>query len=136
MAGSSSADIRMHGQGLKYALARRAKAAESLNFSSLHLGQMNPQHCPHPEGGVSEPPSSAILGQPLNIGQVATLLGCSAWTVRQRYLPQGLPYLRASANGRLVFFRDQVTEWVIRRQQLQNRGRTVPRQPQKGGIPI
>jgi predicted site-specific integrase-resolvase len=62
------------------------------------------------------------LGEAMNIGQVAALLGCSAWTVRQRYLRQGLPHLRAYASGKLVFFREQVTQWILKRQQ------------QKGGL--
>ena len=35
-----------------------------------------------------------ILGEPLAITEVARLLGCSVWTVRQRYLSSGLPYFR------------------------------------------
>ncbi len=53
----------------------------------------------------------------MDIEQVAALLGCSAWTVRQRYLPQGLPYLRTSATGRFVFFREQVIDWILKRQE-------------------
>jgi hypothetical protein len=59
---------------------------------------------------------SDSLGQPLNIAQAAALLGCSAWTVRQRYLPQGLPHLRASARGKFVFFREQLLDWILKRQ--------------------
>lgn len=57
------------------------------------------------------------LGEPLTIEQVAALLGCSAWTVRQRYLRQGLPYLQARPRGKLVFFREQVIGWIEKRQQ-------------------
>lgn len=56
------------------------------------------------------------LGEPLAIEQVAEILGCSAWTVRQRYLRQGLPYLQARPRGKLVFFREQVTAWILKRQ--------------------
>lgn len=70
------------------------------------------QRNPWPEG----------LGDPLAIGEVAELLGCSAWTVRQRYLRQGIPYLQARPRGKLVFFRDQVIAWIEKRQR------------QKGGI--
>lgn len=59
----------------------------------------------------------SALGEPLSIHDVAALLGCSAWTVRQRYLPQGLPHLRACAGGRIVFFREQVIAWILKRQQ-------------------
>ncbi len=58
------------------------------------------------------------LGDPLTIADVAALLGCSAWTVRQRYLRQGLPYLRARPRGKLVFFRKQVIAWTLKRQLL------------------
>jgi hypothetical protein len=57
------------------------------------------------------------LGEPMNISQVAALLGCSAWTVRQRYLPQGLPHVRASAGGKFIFFREQVIAWILKRQE-------------------
>jgi hypothetical protein len=57
------------------------------------------------------------LGEPLNISQVAVLLGCSVWTVRQRYLPQGLPHMRASATGKFIFFRRQVIDWILKRQE-------------------
>jgi hypothetical protein len=61
------------------------------------------------------------LGSPLSIAEVAGLLGCSVWTVRQKYLPQGLPHLRASAAGRIVFFREQVITWILNRQQKERR---------------
>jgi hypothetical protein len=44
------------------------------------------------------------------------LLGCSVWTVRQRYLREGLPHIRASARGRFIFFREQVIDWILERQ--------------------
>jgi hypothetical protein len=52
----------------------------------------------------------------MDIEDVAALLGCSPWTVRQKYLPEGLPHLRASAGGKFVFFREQVTLWILERQ--------------------
>jgi hypothetical protein len=72
---------------------------------------------------VENEPSSAQqyadkLGEPLAIEEVAALLGCSAWTVRQRYLRQGLPCIRASARGKIVFFREQVIAWIEKRQRL------------------
>jgi phage terminase Nu1 subunit (DNA packaging protein) len=76
-----------------------------------------------PDGG-EKTLRSVELGTPLNISEVAQFLGCSAWTVRQRYIPQGLPCLRASANGKLVFFHRQVIDWILKRQQQK-----------KGGIP-
>lgn len=61
-------------------------------------------------------PSPNDLGNPMTIEEVAELLGCSPWTVRQRYLRQGLPHLQASARGKLVFFREQIIAWVEKRQ--------------------
>lgn len=92
-------DQRMSG----FALA----AADAPNHGNLRFspGQSCPQQYPQ------------ALGPPLSIRAVAELLGCSAWTVRQKYLPQGLPYLRSGPTGKLVFFRDQVTQWILKRQQ-------------------
>lgn len=56
------------------------------------------------------------LGTALTIDEVAELLGCSPWTVRQRYLRQGLPHLQASTRGKLIFFREQIIAWVEKRQ--------------------
>jgi hypothetical protein len=95
-----------------------AKGAETLHISSVHIGQSCPQQCPHPAEAIHHAAGSAgPLGEPMDIGQVAAFLGCSAWTVRQRYLPQGLPHLRACASGKLVFFREQITQWILKRQQ-------------------
>ena len=60
----------------------------------------------------------------MTILEVAALLGCSAWTVRQRYLPRGLPYFRSCAAGKLVFFRSQVTHWILNQQSEINQART------------
>jgi hypothetical protein len=43
------------------------------------------------------------LGEPLGIREVAKLIGCSAWTVRQRHVPRGLPHFRSGPSGRLIF---------------------------------
>lgn len=56
------------------------------------------------------------LGAPLSIREVAKLIGCSAWTVRQRYLPKGLPHLRSGSQGKLIFYRDQVVRWIVNQQ--------------------
>jgi hypothetical protein len=102
-------------EGLKYGSDGSAKAAETLEFPVSGLGQRNPQHYPHSAEGCSsvQPPA---LGDPMTIQEAAELLGCSAWTVRQRYLSQGLPHLRACASGKLVFFREQVIGWILKRQ--------------------
>ena len=56
------------------------------------------------------------LGTPLTIRQVARLIGCSAWTVRQRHLPQGLPCFRSGPAGKLIFYRNQVVAWILQQQ--------------------
>jgi phage terminase Nu1 subunit (DNA packaging protein) len=71
---------------------------------------------------VQLPVTSNSLGDPLDIEEVARLLGCSPWTVRQRYLRQSLPCLQARPRGKLVFFREQVIAWTLKRQR------------QKGGL--
>ena len=113
---------RHEAEGLKYGLTETAEATETLEFSRPDLGQRNPQHCPQLRDANRSQSPLGSLGEAMNIRQVAALLGCSAWTVRQRYLPQGLPHLRACASGKLVFFREQVTQWILKRQQ------------QKGGL--
>ena len=57
------------------------------------------------------------LGAPIGIAEVARLVGCSVWTVRQRLLPRGLPYFRSAPNGRLIFYRRQVVTWIVLQQQ-------------------
>jgi predicted DNA-binding transcriptional regulator AlpA len=83
-----------------------------LDLSTSSLGQNCPQHYPgpveHSATGFNDP-----LGPPLSIQQVAHLIGCSVWTVRRRLLPRGLPYFRVTGGRQLVFFRNQVIEWVL-----------------------
>ena len=109
-------NARHEAEGLKYGGADTAKGAQTLEISTPSIGQRNPQHCPQTREGSPALASPDSLGDPMDIGQVAALLGCSAWTVRQRYLPQGLPHLRACASGKLVFFREQVIGWILKRQ--------------------
>ncbi len=56
------------------------------------------------------------LGEPIGIREVAQLIGCSVWTVRQQCLRRGLPHFRASRTGRLIFYRNQVIRWLIDKQ--------------------
>lgn len=86
-------------------LAGKGSPVERVDVPPNSMGRMNP------------------LGEPLAIEEVARLLGCSPWTVRQRYLRQGLPYLQARPRGKLVFFCAQVIAWIEKRQR------------QKGGLP-
>jgi hypothetical protein len=84
--------------------------AETLSFSEDHRGQSDPRHYPHPD--TSEFP----LGEAMNIEDVALIFGCTAWTVRQKYVRQGLPCLRTSPSGKFVFFRRQVLDWILKQQ--------------------
>ena len=85
-----------------------AKPSESLGLSHNSPGQSYPHHYPQ----VRE-----TLGEPLTINEVAQVIGCSAWTVRHRYLSQGLPHLRTGPMGKLVFYRNQVIQWILQQQQ-------------------
>lgn len=90
--------------------AYRANPAETLGIFENDLGQSYPRHYPYPE--VTRFP----LGEPMDIEDAAALLGCSPWTVRQKYLPAGLPHIRASRHGRITFFREQVVHWILEQQ--------------------
>jgi len=61
-------------------------------------------------------PEATTLGEALDLSQVAALIGCSRWTVRHGLIPKGLPCFRASANGKLIFYRQQVVRWILRQQ--------------------
>jgi hypothetical protein len=84
-----------------------AKPAEILGFPPDSLGQSYPQHYPQ----AREP-----LGEPLGVREAARLIGCSPWTLRHRYLPNGLPHLRSGPMGKLVFYRNQVVLWILQQQ--------------------
>lgn len=88
-----------------------AGGAETLSVSAFQGGQRKPYSCPE-----DCPQAESALGEPMDIEDVAMLLGCSVWTIRQRYLREGLPHLRASERGRFVFFREQVIDWILERQ--------------------
>jgi hypothetical protein len=85
-----------------------ANLADSLRFSHESPGQSYPQHYPQ----VRE-----TLGEPMTIREVARVIGCSTWTVRHRYLSQGLPHLRSGPMGKLVFYRNQVVRWILQQQE-------------------
>lgn len=101
------------------AFAARPKSLEIKGISASGLGQNCPRQYPHlpmspgPTGGSHW---EAVLGDPLSIREVARLLGCSPWTVRQQHIPRGLPHFRSGPNGKLVFFRDQVITWILNQQ--------------------
>ena len=91
-------------RGTLSGFAASAIAAETKAKTRTSLGQSYPRHY------LGE------LGPPLTIREVARLIGCSAWTVRQQYIPQGLPHLRSGPQGKLIFYRDQVVRWIVARQ--------------------
>lgn len=62
------------------------------------------------------------LGEPMDVKQVARLIGCSDWTVRQKHLQQGLPCFRSGPSGRLTFYRNQVVAWILEKQKEQKGG--------------
>lgn len=77
------------------------------------------QNCPqdYPQGTEGSGGSSdAALGEPLNIREVAAILGCSPWTVRHRHVRNGLPHFRVTPMGKLVFYRNQVIRWLLDQQ--------------------
>jgi hypothetical protein len=96
-----------NGNGNMSGFAEDANHAETKAIRRTDLEQSYPQHYPQ---------SRDALGEPLSILEVARLLGCSDWTVRHRYLPQGLPHFRPGPGGKLVFFRNQVVAWILHQQ--------------------
>jgi hypothetical protein len=113
----------------KAGVPKAPKPARLRAFPAPGGVQCCPPHCP-PQPGPNlaqhgpflRPPAPAFgppasgLGQPLGIEQAAELVGCSPWTVRQTLIPRGLPHLRFSASGRLIFYRDQVIRWIENQQ--------------------
>jgi hypothetical protein len=100
---------------------RKSGLAPSANFNDLlpprreSLGQSYPQQCPQEEDAQPFAPREP-LGAPLSIREVAELIGCSPWTVRQRYLLAGLPHLRLGPNGKLIFYKNQIIRWLLLQQ--------------------
>ncbi len=108
----------------KRRLAPAAKPRQSRALSAPAAGKPCPWPCA-PERGpfLGQPgailgPPAPPLGLPLDMRQVADLIGCSPWTVRQTLIPRGLPHFRFGASGKLIFYRDQVVRW-IENQQIQ-----------------
>jgi hypothetical protein len=97
----------------------RRETLGSPSVSVVPLRAELPEALPEAEGGETSAVGE-LLGEPLAIGEVARLIGCSVWTVRQQCLRQGLPHFRASRSGRRIFYRNQVVRWLIERQ---NEGR-------------
>ena len=101
-------------------VAGSLKSSDLKHLSPLSLGQ----HCPRQYPGEpwpkdGHPPAVLVgsrLGVPLNIRQVAELIGCSPWTVRQKLIPNGLPHFRLTASSKLIFYTDQVVAWIENKQ--------------------
>src|SRR6266702_8149788 len=85
-----------------------ANGMETKALARSGLGQSYPNHYPG---------SDSTLGAPLPIKDDARLIDCSAWPVRQKFIPLGLPHLRSGPSGRLTFFSIQVVAWVLAQQQ-------------------
>jgi len=88
--------------------AKSGNALQTQGISAASIGQSYPKHYPQAIAFRNEP-----LGAPLSIREVSELIGCSPWTVRQRYLPDGLPHLRSGRRGKMIFFSDQVVRWIL-----------------------
>jgi hypothetical protein len=86
----------------------------NIDLSSLPARAAVPAALPAPP--EPQKTNGEVLGEPLSIRQVANLIGCSAWTVRQKYVPAGLPHLRSTPNGKLIFYKNQVIDWLLERQ--------------------
>ena len=112
---------------LKAQKAPGPKPARLQGFLPVPLGQCWPGHWPGQPGalllepgpflGPCESPLHVKLGPPLSIREVAELIGCSPWTVRQTLIPRGLPHFRFKASGRLTFYEVQVIRWIESQQQ-------------------
>ena len=114
----------------KARLGRRPKSPRLRDFSAIPGGKRFPPHFPPQRGPILREPGAFWpapgadcgpfgdgLGMPLSIEEVACLIGCSPWSVRQTLIPRGLPHFRFTANGRLIFYRDQVIRWIENQQQ-------------------
>jgi hypothetical protein len=105
-----------YGRQAEYGQGRSRRSPDLLNLSVASLGQNCPRQYPQ-SNGPDSPEISEFLGEPLSIREAAGVIGCSPWTVRQRYLPLGLPHLRSRPNGKLIFYKNQVIHWLLTQQQ-------------------
>ena len=107
-------------KGIESGIVERPNLAVLRQLSPSELGQHYPRQYPTaPEPNPGEPAASvaaARLGAPLNIRQVANLVGCSPWSIRNTWIPRGLPHFRSGASSKLIFFTNQVVRWIERQQ--------------------
>ena len=118
--GSPRTGLRPWGDRRISGLGTVAKPASIQHISSVRPGQRSPQQKPGLDIGANV---RNALGEPISIREAAEMIGCSAWTIRQKYLPQGLPHLRSGTAGKLIFYRDQVVRWILQQQQQLGKGR-------------
>jgi hypothetical protein len=109
-------DEMKHGSQAEYGQGRNRNTADLLELSASTLGQKCPTQCPYLDESESAK-SVEYLGAPLSTRAVARLIGCSAWTVRHRYLLAGLPHVRLGTTGKLIFYTNQVVRWLLWQQQ-------------------
>ena len=104
----------------KSALGFSRNPSDSLDFPATSRGHGARTATRTHARSEFEPESSdddhISLGEPLNIRQVASMIGCSVWSVRQRHVRHGLPHFRSSPSGKLIFYRDQVVAWILENQ--------------------
>lgn len=91
--------------------------AATFEFPSSGTPQVRSENSSHTQHKARRRTQEDPLGEALSIEEVAKLLGCSVWTVRKKCLPRGLPYFRIGATGKLVFYRAQVTRWILQQQE-------------------
>ena len=107
--------------GKESGIRKGPKAADLLELMRPPIGQHYPKHYPtQPVASGGQPVASGAesrLGQPLDVRQVARLLGCSPWSIRNRWIPKGLPHFRSGASSKLIFYEAQVVRWIERQQQ-------------------
>jgi hypothetical protein len=107
-------------EGRESGIGKSRKSADWRELLRTAIGQHYPTHCPtqpEPFGGQPAPSGAASrLGTPLDIRQVARIIGCSPWTVRNTLLPKGLPHFRSGASSKLLFYTEQVVRWIENQQ--------------------
>jgi hypothetical protein len=121
-------DISRASYSPKARLPKTRKPKRLQGFTPPPLGQRWPGHWPGQPGPIlaepgpsSRPAAASPLGPPLTISEVAELIGCSPWTVRQTLIPRGIPHFRFRASGRLTFYQGQVVRWIESQQQGGNK---------------
>ena len=122
MASKSAADVEGMTEVRKSGFANGTKPLQKLEVSTSCRGQSYPQHYPYLESPIREIGALDVLGEPLSIRGVARLLGCSPWTVRQKFLLAGLPHFRSGRHGKFVFYRNQIVQWILDNQKRQKGG--------------